>query len=232
DAMLLAGDGEGGGDDVLVSTVDGGWWQVRADGRVQALPAWLRRRFSAVCADGQGQLWACLADGERWRIGLLLRSALAPTVSQAGGPGAALAASSWSLPEPVTALAWQADGSRLLAVTPESGTLYALLPGDATVRRLATVPKGSGRLAGLALEADGAAWCALKGGWSVARFAPDGSLDRIIGLPVPCPTGVALVGPPGALQLCVPSAREGLFSEVLGIAPASGRVLALRLQPA
>ncbi|WP_110400057.1 IclR family transcriptional regulator domain-containing protein [Sphaerotilus hippei] len=200
---------------VLVSTQSGGWWQVGPDGGVTALAGWPRRRFSAVCADAQGQVWACVPDGERWR--------LAPLAGDEGSPHG------WHLPEPATALAWQADGRRLVAVAPESGTLYTLTPGSATVRRLATVPKGSGRLLGLALDADGGAWCALKGGWSVARFAPDGSLDRVIGLPVPCPTGVALGGPAEAPLLCVPTAREGLSSEVLGNAPGSGRLLVVGL---
>jgi DNA-binding IclR family transcriptional regulator/sugar lactone lactonase YvrE len=148
--------------------------------------------------------------------------------SDLGRSTAAPQAAGWHLPEPVTALAWQADGQRLVAVAPESGTLYAFWPDSATVRRLATVPKGSGRLMGLALDAEGGAWCALKGGWSVARFAPDGALDRVLGLPVPCPTGVALAGPASAPPLlCVLTAREGLSSEVLANAPASGRLLVL-----
>lgn len=213
---------------VLVSTQAGGWWQVGPDGSVSPLPGLPRRRFTAACADAAGQLWACVPEGERWRVQALP----APDTARAGDttepPGTQQPGAGWPLTEPVTALAWQPDGQGLLAVAPESGTLYRLTPARAahaaSVRRLATVPKGSGRLLGLALDAEGGAWCALKGGWSVARFAPDGTLDRVIGLPVPCPTGVALAGPPEAPWLCVPTAREGLSSEVLGNAPLSGRL--------
>ncbi|WP_415842208.1 SMP-30/gluconolactonase/LRE family protein [Paracidovorax anthurii] len=96
------------------------------------------------------------------------------------------------------------------------------------VRRLVTVPKGSGRVSGLAFDADGGVWTALRDGWSVVRFLPDGSLDRVAGLPVPCPTDVA-VGGVGGRCLFVTTARQPVALDMLANAPLSGRLFALPL---
>jgi sugar lactone lactonase YvrE len=94
------------------------------------------------------------------------------------------------------------------------------------VRRLATVPKGSGRLSGLALDASGGVWTALKDGWGVVRFSPDGALDRVVGLPVPCPTDLTLGGKDRG-TLYVTTARHELSIETLASAPLSGRLFAV-----
>lgn len=90
--------------------------------------------------------------------------------------------------------------------------------GQAPVRRLATVPKGSGRLSGLAVDRSGGVWTALQDGWSVVRFSPDGNQDRVIGLPVPCPSDVALGGE-RLDTLYVTSARQPVSLETLANAP-------------
>jgi len=97
--------------------------------------------------------------------------------------------------------------------------------GSAVVRRLASLPKGSGRISGLAVDDKGGAWTALCDGWSVVRVAADGTLDRVIGLPVPCPTDVALAGQ----QLFVTSARQPVPLDALEKAPLSGRLLRVML---
>ena len=109
----------------------------------------------------------------------------------------------------------------------ESGSLYSAQTGSASLRRLATVPKGSGRLAGLAIDLHGGVWSALRNGWSVVRFEADGSLDRVIALPVPCPTGVAFGGAQGEC-LFVTSARDAVTREALDAAPLSGRLFVVR----
>jgi IclR family transcriptional regulator, acetate operon repressor len=92
---------------------------------------------------------------------------------------------------------------------------------------LTTVPKGSGRLAGLAADPAGGWWSALRGGWSVARFDDDGSLARVIALPVPGPSGVAVGGTSGD-TLYVTTAREAVTRESLEAAPLSGRLFEVR----
>ncbi|MDO8249771.1 MAG: SMP-30/gluconolactonase/LRE family protein [Rhodoferax sp.] len=54
----------------------------------------------------------------------------------------------------------------------------------------------SGNPGGLAVDGDAGVWLALTEGWSVMRLAPDGSVDRVIGLPVPSPTDLALASAP------------------------------------
>lgn len=52
----------------------------------------------------------------------------------------------------------------------------------------------SGLIDGATFDNEGYYWCALFGEWSIARFAPDGQLDRTIRLPVKYPTMCAFGG--------------------------------------
>jgi sugar lactone lactonase YvrE len=62
---------------------------------------------------------------------------------------------------------------------------------------------------GSAVDADGYLWNAQWGGWRVARYAPDGSIDRVIPLPVQNPTSCAFGG--GEMTtLFITSAWDGL----------------------
>ncbi len=134
----------------------------------------------------------------------------------------------WRLSEPVQCLRWHEADATLYATAPGSGSILLLQPGNTAVRRLATVPKGSGRVSGLAFDAQGGVWTALRDGWSVVRFAPDGGLDRVVGLPVPCPTDVAVGG--GALdRLYITTARQPVPLDTLQNAPLSGRLFELVL---
>ena len=131
----------------------------------------------------------------------------------------------WPIAEPVQALQWCAKQSELYAVTPESGAVLILQPGHDGVRRLASMPKGSGLLSGLALDADGGIWTALCDGWSVVRFTRDGVLDRVVGLPVPCPTDLAADG----TRMVVTTARQQVALDTLAKAPLSGCLFEFRL---
>jgi sugar lactone lactonase YvrE len=221
DAPIEAGLLLPGGDLALAS--GGSWLRLSPDGQCRPWTTGPARRVRALaCRPGHDggddsdatALWGCLPDGERWRVGAL--------------SGADVLLGGWHLPEPVTALAWTPDGEQLYALAPDSGTLYAMREGQPLLRRLATVPKGSGRLAGLAVDADGGLWTALSGGWSLMRFTPDGELDRVVGLPVPHPTDLAIGGADGG-QLFITSGRDDLSMEQLGHAPASGQLLRVGL---
>jgi sugar lactone lactonase YvrE/DNA-binding IclR family transcriptional regulator len=103
---------------------------------------------------------------------------------------------------------------------------YDLATGAATDRRvLATVPEEMGKPDGLAVDAEGFLWVALWDGWGVARFAPDGRLDRFVSLPVPRPTSLAFGGDK-LRTLFVTSARVRLSAAQLAEAPLSGSVFA------
>ncbi|MEN9418997.1 MAG: hypothetical protein RI988_2617 [Pseudomonadota bacterium] len=198
---------------------ESGWLRVDDAGRQARVAGLPHRTVRCATADPQGRVWACTAEGSRWRIGPL---------SPEAGPAAraAPAASTWRLSSPATALAWAPDGSQLMAILPAEGTVLALVPGRAHPQRLTTIPKGSGRLSGLALDHAGGVWTALCDGWSVLRIAPDGAIDRVIGLPVPNPTDLAFAGPQES-RLYVLSARTRMSMEALAAAPLSGHVFAL-----
>ena len=185
------------------------WQLVNAQGEVRPLQGLPTQRLTALCLASGGRPWACMADGDRWRIG-----ELSDEGAWRGG---------WRLAEPATALAWDVAAATLYIACGGSGTLYAAHTGRQGLQRLATVPQGSGQLSGLAVDARGGVWSALRGGWSVARFASDGSLDRVLALPVPCPTGVAFGGD-HAGTLFVTSARDTVNREALDGAPLSGRL--------
>ena len=137
------------------------------------------------------------------------------------------AAGGWRLSEPATALAWDAASRQLAIAAADSGCLYLVSRDSPSLRRLATVPKGSGRLSGLVADAGGGWWCALRGGWSVAHFGADGTLARVVALPVPDPSGVAFGGARGD-KLYITSARNAATREALDEAPLSGRLFVLR----
>lgn len=197
--------------------VGGSWQQVAADGRVTPWPEMPLRRVSAITRAPDGRPWACVADGERWRVGEIGETSAGASVG--GG---------WRLAEPATALAWDAAGETLAIAAADSGTLYAAQPGSTSLRRLATVPKGSGRLAGLASDPAGGWWSALRGGWSVVRFEADGSLGRVVALPVPSPSGLAFGRAGAGAALYITSAREAVTRESLDAAPLSGRLFVVR----
>jgi DNA-binding IclR family transcriptional regulator len=205
DGLLL----HAGGAAVLAG---GAWQAVAPDGSLRGLPGWPRRRIAALCAGPDGALWGCIADGEGWRV-----AALSAEGQALGG---------WRLAEPATALAWDAAGRRLYVACAESGTLQVAAVGSTALRRLATVPKGSGRLGGLAVDERGGIWSTLRGGWSVVRFEPDGTVSQVVALPVPAPTDLGFGGA-DARTLYITSARETVTREALEAAPLSGRLFVL-----
>ncbi|MDP3415470.1 SMP-30/gluconolactonase/LRE family protein [Falsiroseomonas sp.] len=86
--------------------------------------------------------------------------------------------------------------------------------------------EGEGVPDGLTVDAEGGVWVALWDGWRVARYRPDGTLDRAVNLPVPRPTSCAFGGQ-GLATLFVTSARVRLSAAELAAAPLSGSVFAI-----
>lgn len=77
---------------------------------------------------------------------------------------------------------------------------------------------------GAAVDAEGGYWLALYNAGKVARYLPDGSLDREIALPVSCPTMVAFGG--AALDtLYITTARHRLSAAQLAQQPLAGSIL-------
>jgi sugar lactone lactonase YvrE len=198
-------------DGVLVAHEEG-WHVLDERGKVKARSGWPGSALCAMCVHPGGEPWVAMRRPGGSQIGIL-------------GPAGDFL-DKWQVPEPVGAIAWDAAGESLYAAAPESGSILVARPGARTVRRLGTLPKGSGQPAGLALDAEGGVWTALTDGWSVVRFSPDGALNRVFALPVPRPTDLAFGGP-RLDTLYVTSSRHGIAAEILASAPLSGRLFEL-----
>jgi sugar lactone lactonase YvrE len=79
---------------------------------------------------------------------------------------------------------------------------------------------------GMAVDAEGFLWNARWNGGGVARFAPDGRLDRFVPLPVSRPTS-CVFGGSKLDRLYVTSARIGLDAATLAKEPLAGAVFAI-----
>jgi Gluconolactonase len=79
---------------------------------------------------------------------------------------------------------------------------------------------------GVTVDADGFVWNCKWGGGRIVRYAPDGTVDRVIPLPAPRHTRGAFVGP-DLNMLAITSARVGMTADALAAAPMSGQVLLL-----
>lgn len=121
---------------------------------------------------------------------------------------------------------WSPDKSIFYFVDTVPGLIYAydFEPGSGMLsnrRIFAEVPESEGRPDGLCVDAEGGVWCAIWDGWRVNRYAPDGSLERVIDMPVPRPTSVVFGGA-DLSRLFITTARTRLPSSVLSDAPLSG----------
>ena len=79
---------------------------------------------------------------------------------------------------------------------------------------------------GASADADGFLWVAMFDGACLARFAPDGRLDRTVPVPVSRPTACAFGGP-DLRTMYVTTARFRLAPEKLAVEPYAGGLLAL-----
>ncbi|MGA2269622.1 MAG: SMP-30/gluconolactonase/LRE family protein [Bryobacteraceae bacterium] len=126
-------------------------------------------------------------------------------------------------------LCWAPDGRTMYFSDSRQGVIWAFgvdRAGEIGSRRVFATITPPGVPDGATVDCEGFVWCALYGGWSVARFAPDGRLDRITRLPVQQPTSCAFGGP-DLDTLYVTTARQGLDPDVLRHQPLAGDVLSL-----
>ena len=91
---------------------------------------------------------------------------------------------------------------------------------------LATLADDDGLPDGLTVDSQGFVWSAIWDGWRLIRFAPDGSIDREVRMPVQRPTSCTFGG--AALDsLYVTSARDDLDSRSLEQGPLAGSLFAV-----
>ncbi|MDB5851510.1 MAG: IclR family transcriptional regulator [Rhodoferax sp.] len=201
--LLLEGDG-------LMVVFEQGAQRLAADGQATAVSRWLTQPVLAVSTGDDQAIWAAVALPESGSAIGLVRDDGTLDVR-------------WRIGEPVQCLAWSRAAQALYATAPRSGAILVMSPGQG-VRRLATVPRGSGRISGLAFDTEGGIWTALFDGWSVMRFTPDGQVDGVVGLPVPCATDLCFE-PGGSGRMVVTTARHSVPLDTLLSAPWSGRLL-------
>jgi IclR family transcriptional regulator, acetate operon repressor len=186
-------------------------------GSLDAAPPASDRHILATTVAPDGASWiGCVHEG-KYQIGVLHAD---------GGFSAR-----WLLSDRIDGIRFDRESGVLYATMPEAGDIAMLDPTRQGIRTFARVPKSSGILSGIDVDRDGGVWVALRDGWSVMRFAADGSLDQVVPLPVPCPTGVAIGGHNRSV-LYVTTARQPVPLDVLKKAPLSGRLFRLSLNRA
>lgn len=121
------------------------------------------------------------------------------------------------------------DGTFVVADT-LADTLYAYdqdpVTGALSNRRTFAGGVGRGLPDGSCQDSDGFIWNARFGGGCLARFSPDGAVDRIVDLPCTNPTSCTFGGP-DLSTLYVTSARFTLPEERIAQAPWEGGIFAL-----
>ncbi|MEO6396816.1 MAG: SMP-30/gluconolactonase/LRE family protein [Devosia sp.] len=94
-------------------------------------------------------------------------------------------------------------------------------------RPFAMAPKGVDP-DGSITDSEGFVWNCEWKGWRVVRYAPDGRIDRVVTLPVGCPTCPAFGGP-DLKTLYITTARQGLTESELDKQPLAGGVFSVRV---
>ncbi|MBN3726704.1 IclR family transcriptional regulator domain-containing protein [Burkholderia sp. Ac-20379] len=188
---------------------------VVAEGKRRQPPPDSDRVLLAACTGANGEVWAASAQGGKCEIGVLDEDGSLTM--------------RWLANHEVACLRWAPGAGLLFGIAADTGDILQFDPASRSVRTFARIPKSSGVLSGLDVDADGGVWVALRDGWSVMRFAADGNLDQTVPLPVPCPTGIAIGGADGR-TVFVTTARQPVPLDVLKKAPLSGRVFSFRMR--
>lgn len=217
----------------LVFRGRGGWIVVKEDG-ISAVDAASGRRqvllhpeadlpgnwFNDCKCDRQGRLWTGSADrgekdptGNLYVIGADLRARRVDSgIICANGP------------------AFSPDGRICYFCDSYARQVFRYdvdpATGEVGPRQLfATVPDDEGYPDGMTVDAEGFLWNAHWDGWRVTRYAPDGTIDRVVDVPVPRPTAPGFGGADLA-TLYITSASGGLSEQQLKEAPLSGSLFA------
>lgn len=103
-------------------------------------------------------------------------------------------------------LAWSLDSKTMYFADSMDKKIYAypfdLQAGAIGERRVfADTSAYDGLPDGATVDADNYLWSAMCGGYSLIRYAPDGSVDRVVPLPVRYPTSCAFAGRPGKIYV-------------------------------
>lgn len=177
-------------------------------------------RFNDGKCDRQGRFWVgTMNDRTREPVGELYRADQRGCVSIAQG-----------LRVP-NGTCFSPDGRTMYIADSDLQTIFSCpldpATGEAGERRefattmLPAVPDGA------TVDAEGHLWVAEYGGWCIKRYAPDGSVDRVIDMPVQNPTSCTFGGP-GLETLYITTASQRLSLDELARQPLAGALLALQ----
>lgn len=131
-------------------------------------------------------------------------------------------------------LGWSPDNQIFYHTDSDAKTIFAYdfdsTTGDISKRRIfARIPDDprEGFPDGLAVDIEGYIWSARWGGWKVVRYAPDGSIEREISMPIEFPTSCAFGGP-HLDELYITSAWTEIKPENRAAQPLAGDVFRLK----
>jgi L-arabinonolactonase len=181
-----------------------------------------RNRFNDGKCDSAGRFWAgTMDDTATEHTGSLYR--LDPDLSAHRMDGAIGISNS---------LAWSPDDRTFYFADTLDGVIYAYdfeaAAGALSNKRAFAKPGGPGAPDGSTIDSEGFLWNAEWDGGRLVRYAPDGSVERQVELPVQRPTCCAFGGP-DLRTLYVTSASLGLDDAARASQPWAGCVLALDL---
>lgn len=176
----------------------------------------LGNRFNDGKCDPAGRFWAASMDsaclnstGAIWRLSPDLQTVkMADSYPVGNGFG------------------WSPNGCTMYFTDSNNRTIYAY-PFDNASGTLgkrecfAKVANDEGFPDGLTVDSEGCVWSAHWDGWRITRYRPNGSIDRIVSMPIPRPTSV-IFGGRNYHKLYVTSARSGLSEDQIRKAPLSG----------
>jgi L-arabinonolactonase len=128
-------------------------------------------------------------------------------------------------------IGWSPDERTMYFTDTPSGCIYCYdfdaAEGRISNRRVfVQAAPGHGGPDGMTVDAEGFVWSAQFDRWCVNRYAPDGTLERSLRVPVQRPT-TCMFGGPGLTTLYVTSARIDLSNEALAAQPHAGGVFAI-----
>jgi len=131
-------------------------------------------------------------------------------------------------------IAWSPDSKRMYHADSRPGCVYVydydLATGSIENRRIfidyTTQAHTQGHPDGCTVDAEGGLWVAEVEGWRIARYSPEGELDRAVEMPFAKPTSV-MFGGDELETLYITSMQFRLSDEELAEQTLAGRVLAL-----
>ena len=126
---------------------------------------------------------------------------------------------------------WSRDGHTMYFTDSANRTIFAYAYAPATgnigQRRIfATIGEDAGYPDGLCVDAEDHVWSAHWNGWRITRYRPDGTIERVIPMPVPLVTSLTFGGM-DLDKLYITTASIGLNEKELAAAPLSGGLFEL-----